>query len=306
MLKPVLRRFRSTALLLDVPASLASSVSCRPKPLLALVRPRHFASPLVAKFASKPVQLGLSVGCGLGVGFLLKPPAQCDGLQVTKSEMMLGTKLERRASSKAALTALTAKQAQSMSPLAVTLRTLRSLLRTLYLCAVFGPLILSWPLSRAIGCTDAWWRWCVRCFESSGALLIKLAQWSSSRPDLFGAHACAQFTHLQDATNPHKWSATEASLSSMFGEGWREVLRLDPSPIGSGCIAQVYRGELLERSTGEWKPVAVKVIHPDVSEYIEVDMDLLRTVGWLLESVPKLKWLNPSGEQRAGFQRACA
>ena len=54
----------------------------------------------------------------------------------------------------------------------------------------------------------------------------------------------------------------------MFGPSWRERLRLDRTPIGSGCIAQVYRGEVLrpragldgdgEASEEEWVPVAVK------------------------------------------------
>ena len=84
---------------------------------------------------------------------------------------------------------------QSMTPLAVLLRILHSIFRTLYLSALFGPLLMGKPLCRWTGCEDAWWRWCVRCFDSSGALLIKLAQWSSSRPDLFGSAACAQFAH---------------------------------------------------------------------------------------------------------------
>ena len=30
-------------------------------------------------------------------------------------------------------------------------------------------------------------------------------------------------------------------------------------------------------------------------EFVTVDMELLRGVGWLLDHVPKLHWLNPSG-----------
>ena len=196
---------------------------------------------------------------------------------------------------------------------------LRSLLRSLYLCAIFGPLLIAWPLYRRLGYTDLWWQWCVQSFESSGALLIKLAQWSSSRPDLFGAHSCKRFEHLQDATRPHAWHHTVDSLDRMFGPGWREDLRLEPTPIGSGCIAQVYRGQLrcsagnkrggtgTGTGTGasgsgggggaaeEWMPVAVKVVHPHVAERIAVDMDLLCGAGWLLERLPKVRWLNPTG-----------
>eukprot|EP00965_Chrysotila_dentata_P090279 2978804-Pleurochrysis_carterae.AAC.1 len=39
--------------------------------------------------------------------------------------------------------------------------------------------------------------------------------------------------------------------------GRRSELRVDQTPIGSGCIAQVYRGEL-RQPDGSWLPVAVK------------------------------------------------
>ena len=64
--------------------------------------------------------------------------------------------------------------------------------------------------------------------------------------------------------------------------------------LGSGCIAQVYQGEL-KGNDGTWHPVAVKVLHPDVREAIHADMDLLRALGWLLDQVPRIRWLNPSG-----------
>ena len=54
------------------------------------------------------------------------------------------------------------------------------------------------------------------------------------------------------------------------------------------------RGEL-RGEDGAWRPVAVKVLHPGVREFIDVDMDLLRGVGWLLQQLPKMKWLNPAG-----------
>lgn len=92
----------------------------------------------------------------------------------------------------------------------------------------------------------------------------------------------------------------------MFGTGWRESLRLEHTPIGSGCIAQVYRGQMrvasgaeggvVDGESGEtWAPVAVKVLHPGVRDTIQVDMDLLTSVGWMLHSLPRLKWLNPAG-----------
>ena len=165
----------------------------------------------------------------------------------------------------------------------------------LYLWALLGPIVLTLPLSRWKWSSEAWWTVCVRACEHSGALLIKLAQWSSSRPDLFGEQVCSRFSHLQDNTTAHAWRHTEAALTREFGDDWPSRLRIDQDALlGSGCIAQVYKGELLGED-GAWKPVAIKVLHPGVRQLIARDMDLLMGAGRLLDRVPRLTWLNPSG-----------
>ena len=142
----------------------------------------------------------------------------------------------------------------------------------------------------------------MRAFENSGALLIKLAQWGSSRPDMFGERGCRRFLHLQDNTPAHTWSHTERALDSMFGPEWRQELELERTPIGSGCIAQVYRGRLRVRPRvaaalapceDEWRPVAVKVLHPRVGEHVATDMRLLAAFGEML-MLSSLRWLNPT------------
>ena len=149
---------------------------------------------------------------------------------------------------------------------------------------------------------ELWWRWCVRLMERSGALFIKLAQWSSSRPDIFGARVCQRFAHLQDSTPAHSWAESVRVLDRALGAGWREYLELETTPIGSGCIAQVYRGRLRVPAAADgapgdgdgWREVAVKVVHPTVDEAIEIDMDLLLFVGAALDASPTLRWLSPA------------
>ena len=223
--------------------------------------------------------------------------------------------IERRESSAASALNRHLHASSSSSLQGMLMRALRALMRAIYLGAVFTPLAFTYHLSQWSGCSDAWWGWLIHALESSGALLIKLAQWSSSRPDLFGESVCRRFLHLQDAARPHDWAHTARTLDAMFAGGiggggggggggeakdetaWRERLRLERSPIGSGCIAQVYRGELRDAASGEWRPVAVKVVHPHVESQIAADMDLLRGLGWVIERLPFLnaKWLNPDG-----------
>ena len=179
-------------------------------------------------------------------------------------------------------------------------RGVKCVLRAAYLSLVFGPLLILYPLSRWSFTEDIWWALFVRAVESSGALLIKLAQWASSRPDTLGEQVCSRLKHLQDNTRPHGWAQTEQMLDSSFGTDWREYLELERTPIGSGCIAQVYRGKLRagsgEGGEGECpRMIAVKVLHPYMQDLIEVDMDLLALFGQALQRSANFRWLNPAG-----------
>lgn len=171
-------------------------------------------------------------------------------------------------------------------------RALRSLARLVYLCVLIGPLLIMWPLRWSEVTSNYWWMYCVSAAEASGAVVIKLAQWASSRPDLFGEACCNRFKFLQDRTRPHPWADTERTLDASFAE-WRRDLILEEVPVGSGCIAQVYRGSLREGHS--WRPVAVKVLHPGVRSNVQSDVDLLCTIGALLQSIPRVRWLNPKG-----------
>ena len=170
--------------------------------------------------------------------------------------------------------------------------------RIIYLCLLFSPLVAAWPLRGYKRFEEPWWSYCVFATESAGALVIKLAQWASSRPDLFGEEVCERFKFLQDNTRPHGWAATQQALDASLGAGWSDGLQLERTPIGSGCIAQVYRGSVREGDAArddQTRQVAVKVIHPGVREVIENDMALLRALGGALQSLPRLRWLNPKG-----------
>uniref|UniRef100_A0AAV2KPD4 ABC1 atypical kinase-like domain-containing protein n=1 Tax=Knipowitschia caucasica TaxID=637954 RepID=A0AAV2KPD4_KNICA len=79
--------------------------------------------------------------------------------------------------------------------------------------------------------------------ETSGPTFIKLGQWASTRRDIFPKDFCDRFSKLHVQVRPHSWSHTKQCLRRAFGEEWRRVFVFESKePVGSGCVAQVYRG----------------------------------------------------------------
>eukprot|EP00934_Nitzschia_sp_Nitz4_P009049 Nitzschia sp. Nitz4//scaffold166_size90379//63090//65121//NITZ4_005065-RA/size90379-augustus-gene-0.4-mRNA-1//1//CDS//3329538220//9039//frame0 len=143
-----------------------------------------------------------------------------------------------------------------------------------------------------------YYRMCLGCVEWSGAAAIKIMQWAGSRPDMFGQAFCSVFSQLQDDTTPHAWKHTRAALKEAYGDDWEQHIRLDKI-IGSGCIAQVYKGVVWD-ADGKEIPVAVKVMHPNVEDDIDADLDIMRLSAYALERFPvdamrNLKWMNLPG-----------
>ncbi|XP_047451344.1 uncharacterized aarF domain-containing protein kinase 2 [Mugil cephalus] len=121
---------------------------------------------------------------------------------------------------------------------------LRLSLRALILLLKFGPLLLLSPvvlLSTSLA--SHWLDALLWVTETSGPTFIKLGQWASTRRDVFPQGFCERFSRLHVRVRPHSWSHTKQCLRRAFGESWRRVLVFESKePVGSGCVAQVYRG----------------------------------------------------------------
>uniref|UniRef100_A0A0N7ZCC5 ABC1 atypical kinase-like domain-containing protein n=1 Tax=Scylla olivacea TaxID=85551 RepID=A0A0N7ZCC5_SCYOL len=118
-------------------------------------------------------------------------------------------------------------------------------LRALRLLATFTPILMLYPVTY-LGktATDTWWGLLLTAIEFSGPILIKLGQWASTRRDLFPDTCCSQFSRLQRRIKPHSWRFTRHQMKRAFGPNWRKVFVKfdnDGNPIGSGCVAQVYK-----------------------------------------------------------------
>jgi aarF domain-containing kinase len=198
-------------------------------------------------------------------------------------------------------------------------RALRMLVRLVKLAFTLAPVVAFYPLlmlthkrdtsqdaqniilaqDADVGGALGWYlRLCLHCVELSGAAVIKFMQWAGSRPDLFGHDFCSVFSQLQDDTTPHSWKHSVKVLEEAFGSDWKTKIQLF-EVLGSGCIGQVYRGQVVQDDNSP-REVAVKVLHPNVEEDIDADLDLMRVSVRALNWVPfgmfsNLKWLNLEG-----------
>ncbi|KAL8573382.1 hypothetical protein ACOMHN_032397 [Nucella lapillus] len=114
-------------------------------------------------------------------------------------------------------------------------------------CLMFGPLLCLYPITLLSDrLYAAWLKALFHAVQRCGPIYIKLGQWASTRRDLFSAQFCEQFSLLHTAVQSHQWRHTEHALRVAYGKRWHDVIKIDMTqqPLGSGCVAQVYKGYL--------------------------------------------------------------
>lgn len=154
------------------------------------------------------------------------------------------------------------------------------------------------PTSDTTWMADATWSYTRSAITSLGPAFVKLFQWVATRRDMFPPHVCDRLAVLHDHGVAHAYRHTERTLRDAFGDDYAERgLHIDPnnsssSMVGVGSAAQVYRGTLLR--DGVAHPVAVKVLHPRLSERVTRDLHFCQTVAEWLHALPfeQVKLLN--------------
>ena len=130
-----------------------------------------------------------------------------------------------------------------------------------------------------------------RVLEWSGPVFVKFGQWASTRPDIFSEAFVASIQSLQDSVNPHPYSYTLQLCKRTFGELGMHRFIVDEKLIGSGSMAQVHHGRVLN-SDGQWTEVAVKVLHPNTPSRIETDLYLMSLGAKLIHAIPGNEFLS--------------
>ena len=185
------------------------------------------------------------------------------------------------------------------------IQRLKLAVRFVYLCCVFSPALTLYTLSWILG-SDVLarfsWRYVLFVLQNTGPAFIKLGQWASTRRDLFPDDFCCTLSALHLRCHPHSWKQTMYLMEASFGPDWQETVCIeDHTPIGSGCVAQVYQGKLhhhgdkdsaesADKSAGT--PIAVKVLHPHIGQRMTEDIFLMKYVAsWVDYLYPAVYWV---------------
>ncbi|XP_042325846.1 uncharacterized aarF domain-containing protein kinase 2 [Sceloporus undulatus] len=126
-------------------------------------------------------------------------------------------------------------------------------IRAFVLLLKFGPFLWLYPITYVSpSFASLWVHLLLKVTESSGPTFIKLGQWASTRRDLFSEDFCLKFSKLHIKVTPHSWDYTKQSLRMAFGDSWEKVFTFEShEPVGSGCVAQVYKAYVDISALGE-------------------------------------------------------
>ncbi|MEN9773791.1 MAG: putative ubiquinone biosynthesis protein UbiB [Pseudomonadota bacterium] len=120
-----------------------------------------------------------------------------------------------------------------------------------------------------------------QALESLGPIFIKFGQVLSTRRDLLPSDLANELARLQDRVPPFPGEIAVREIELGLGQSIDQLFtEFDRTPVASASIAQVHFARL-----PDGKPVAVKVLRPDMADVIDRDLALLRTVGQLLVKV---------------------
>jgi ubiquinone biosynthesis protein len=115
--------------------------------------------------------------------------------------------------------------------------------------------------------------------QDLGPIYVKFGQILSTRQDLLPDDIALELAHLQDDVPPFPGVVARAQIEAAYGKPVEEVfLKFDETPLASASIAQVHAAQLMDGTD-----VVIKVLRPNVRQYITRDVKLLHTIAWMAE-----------------------
>lgn len=118
-----------------------------------------------------------------------------------------------------------------------------------------------------------------RALEELGGTFVKLGQILSTRPDLLPPDFIAELSQLQDNVPPGPWEPIQASIEAELGAPLGQFfLAVDPTPIASASLAQVYAALLTDGTQ-----VVVKVQRPGIDRIVYTDLEILQDLARLAQ-----------------------
>jgi ubiquinone biosynthesis protein len=118
-----------------------------------------------------------------------------------------------------------------------------------------------------------------KALEDLGPIYVKFGQILSTRRDLLPDDIAEELARLQDRVPPFPGARAKAMIEAAYGQPVGETfLAFDETPLASASIAQVHAARLHDGTD-----VVVKVLRPNIRQYIRRDVSLLRTIAGMAE-----------------------
>jgi ubiquinone biosynthesis protein len=108
-------------------------------------------------------------------------------------------------------------------------------------------------------------------FEDLGPTFIKLGQVLVTRQELIPEPITTELAELLDEVPPMPFSYMATIIDEELPEGLKTFEWIDPEPIGSASLAQVYRAQLKDG-----RKCAVKVVRPVVDKLFQTDIAIIK------------------------------
>ena len=117
--------------------------------------------------------------------------------------------------------------------------------------------------------------------EKLGPIFVKFGQMLSTRRDLLPPDVADELAKLQDQVPPFAFEEVQKTIEAAFRLPLNQIFsQFDEVAIASASVAQVHFAHLLDNT-----PVAVKVLRPGISNIINQDLSILKSLAWLLQTV---------------------